>query len=142
MKDYYRTLEIHPDASLEVMNKAYRTLVQKYHPDRYHSTDKRLMNERLREINEAYEVLSNETARRRYDARYRKAMAEGAFAPPPPGRPRGEQIRKALLWALGTFIVLQFLLRPLLMSPVSRIILLGLVVFLFIRLYLRPAAPS
>lgn len=138
MKDYYRILEIHPEAGPEVLSKAYRTLVHKYHPDRYHSSDKTAMNRRLQDINEAYEVLSNETARRRYDEGYRQRMAQGGL----PAGASGPRLKKILLWAGGTFVVLQFFLRPLLGSPVLRLVFLIALVFLLIRLYGRPAARS
>ncbi len=141
MKDYYRILEIHPEASPEVLNKAYRTLVHKYHPDRYHSSDKTAMNRRLQEINEAYETLSSQSARRDYDARYREAMARGGLHRPP-SESGGQRLKKLLLWAGGTFIVLQFLLRPLLASPVMRVLLLAGLVFLLVRLYGRPSQRS
>jgi len=67
MKDFYRILEVHPEASSEVIQKAYRTLAQRSHPDRYHVSDKARLEERMKSLNEAYETLSNPQRRKLYD---------------------------------------------------------------------------
>ena len=41
MKDYYGILEVNEKASQEIIEKAYKTLVKKYHPDLYSSVEKR-----------------------------------------------------------------------------------------------------
>ena len=54
----YKVLGVSENASQEEIRKAYLTLVKKYHPDRY--TDeamKELANEKLKEVNQAYEML-------------------------------------------------------------------------------------
>lgn len=72
MKKYYEILEVHPKASKEVIDKAYRVLAKKYHPDLY-SGEKRLYAERkLRDINEAYKILSDEFLREQYDLELEK----------------------------------------------------------------------
>ena len=40
MKDYYGILEVNEKASPEIIDKAYKTLVKKYHPDLYSSIEK------------------------------------------------------------------------------------------------------
>ena len=55
MKNYYDLLEINKNASEEVIKSAYRALAKKYHPDNNGMSNA----EKLAEINEAYEVLSN-----------------------------------------------------------------------------------
>ena len=62
--DYYRTLGITPEASSEDIKRAYRNLALKYHPDR--NPDDHEGQERLKAINEAYQVLGDEEKRRRY----------------------------------------------------------------------------
>lgn len=62
MKDYYRTLQVHWEAEQEVISAAYRRLAQKYHPDQNPQTE-----ERMKEINEAYEVLGDPEKRKVYD---------------------------------------------------------------------------
>lgn len=69
MMDYYEVLEVSPNASDEVLKRAYYALVQKYHPDQYHSNAKQFATRRAQQINEAYRVLSDPTERRRYDAK-------------------------------------------------------------------------
>ena len=72
--DFYQVLEVAPDASQEQVQRAYRTLAMRYHPDRNTAADAVV---RMTSINEAYEVLGNPDSRREYDARTAKT---------PPGR--------------------------------------------------------
>ena len=58
-KNYYKILEVDFNASPEVIEKAYKTLAKKYHPDLQEENQKVIAGEKLKEINEAYEVLSN-----------------------------------------------------------------------------------
>ena len=64
-KDYYKTLGVERNASEDDIRKAYRKLAMKYHPDR-NPNDKQA-EERFKEINEAYQVLSDTTKRAHYD---------------------------------------------------------------------------
>ena len=64
-KDYYKILEVPRTASQEVIKKSYRKLAMKYHPDR-NKEDKSAEN-KFKEINEAYAVLSNPEKRKQYD---------------------------------------------------------------------------
>jgi len=75
LKDYYRTLEVHPKASQEVIEKAYKALTMKHHPDR-NADDSKGATDRTREIVEAYEVLSDPDRRRRYDMTRPPDMAD------------------------------------------------------------------
>ncbi|WP_433631034.1 J domain-containing protein [Chryseobacterium cucumeris] len=65
MKDYYYFLGISQDASEEDVKKAYRKLSLKYHPDKNDNDD--FFADRFREIQEAYETLSDRALRRTYD---------------------------------------------------------------------------
>ena len=65
LKDYYRILGVSPDASEEEIKKAYRSLAKQYHPDTNHG--KPASEERLKEINEAYDILGDKEKRRLYD---------------------------------------------------------------------------
>jgi len=65
MKDYYQILGVNRDATLDEIKKAYRRLALKYHPDR-NPGDKEA-EEKFKEINEAYAVLSDPEKRRQYD---------------------------------------------------------------------------
>jgi len=65
MKDYYKVLGVDKNATPEDIKKAYRQLALKYHPDR-NKGDKEA-EERFKEINEAYAVLSDAEKKRQYD---------------------------------------------------------------------------
>lgn len=64
-KDYYKTLGVDRKASDDDIRKAYRDLAKKYHPDR--NPNNKQAEERFKEINEAYQVLSDATKRQHYD---------------------------------------------------------------------------
>lgn len=64
-KDYYKILGVERKANADEIKKAYRKLAMKYHPDR-NPGDKQA-EERFKEFNEAYQVLSDEQKRARYD---------------------------------------------------------------------------
>ena len=53
MKNYYETLEVDKKASPEVIEKAYKTLVKKYHPDLQNEENHVEYEEKMKEINEA-----------------------------------------------------------------------------------------
>ena len=63
-KDYYIVLGISRGADLKRIKRAYRTVAKKYHPDLTRSSES---HEKFLEIREAYETLSDETKRKRYD---------------------------------------------------------------------------
>ena len=65
-KTHYDTLGVKQDATVEEIRKAYRTLAKKYHPDKT-GGDKQA-EEKLKEINQAYDVLKNKEKRKNYDA--------------------------------------------------------------------------
>jgi DnaJ-class molecular chaperone len=65
-KDYYKTLGVARNASQEEIRKAFRKLARKYHPD-VNPGDKQA-EAKFKEINEAYEVLSDPEKRQKYDA--------------------------------------------------------------------------
>ncbi len=66
MKNYYDELEVSRYASPEVINKAYKILAKKYHPDST-TENKQQAEERFKKISEAYETLSNEKKKLAYD---------------------------------------------------------------------------
>lgn len=63
-KSLYETLDVAADASAEEIKKAYRRLARKYHPDINKDSG---AEEKFKEINAAYEILSDEQKRRQYD---------------------------------------------------------------------------
>ena len=66
-KNYYALLGVLPTAETIVIRAAYRALAMKYHPDKW-TGDKATAERRMREINQAYEILSDEQSRARHDS--------------------------------------------------------------------------
>ena len=66
MADYYELLGVSRDSNTQEIRKAYRTMARKYHPD-LNKGDRKAENY-FKKINEAYEVLSDDDKRRKYDA--------------------------------------------------------------------------
>ncbi|NTU93682.1 MAG: molecular chaperone DnaJ [Chlorobiaceae bacterium] len=64
-RDYYEVLGVSRSADKDEIKKAYRKLALKYHPDK--NPDNAEAEEHFKEVNEAYEVLSNDDKRRRFD---------------------------------------------------------------------------
>jgi curved DNA-binding protein len=79
-KDYYATLGVARDATLEDVRKAYRKLARKYHPDVSREKD---AEARMKEVNEAYAVLSDAERRAAYDQLGRGFTPGQEFRPPP-----------------------------------------------------------
>jgi len=67
-KDYYKTLGVDKKADAETIKKAYRKLALKWHPDRNLGKHSESSEKKFKEINQAYEVLSDPEKRRKYDA--------------------------------------------------------------------------
>jgi len=64
-KDYYQVLGVARTASEDEIRKAFRKLAREYHPDV--AKDKKTAEDKFKEINEAYEVLSDPEKRKKYD---------------------------------------------------------------------------
>jgi len=79
-KDYYAVLGVPRDASAEDIKKAFRRLARKYHPDVSKEKD---AEQRMREVNEAYAVLSDPEKRAAYDQLGRGYRPGQEFHPPP-----------------------------------------------------------
>lgn len=63
----YEILDISPSASKKQVTQAYRRLAQRFHPDLQPAEKKDWAGERMKQINQAYDVLSDSEARARYD---------------------------------------------------------------------------
>jgi curved DNA-binding protein len=90
-KDYYETLNVTRTASPDEIKQAFRKLARQYHPDV--AKNQATAEEKFKEINEAYEVLSDPEKRRRYDelgAQWQDAAA--GSAPPRGGQPRWSNV--------------------------------------------------
>ena len=75
-KDYYNVLGVEKTASVEEIKRAFRKLAQTHHPDKGGDP------ERFKEINEAYQVLSDKEKRQQYDQygqTFEQARAQGGF---------------------------------------------------------------
>ena len=98
-RDYYKILEVERKASQDEIKKTYRKLAMKYHPDK--NPDNKEAEEKFKELNEAYQVLSDPEKRARYDqlgSSYSQWQQRGApgdfnwgdwFGGAPGGMPRG-----------------------------------------------------
>jgi curved DNA-binding protein len=81
-KDYYATLGVKKDASQDEIQKAYRKLARKFHPDVNKAPEAEV---KFKEVGEAYEVLKDADKRQKYDqygSAWKRAQQTGA---PPPG---------------------------------------------------------
>lgn len=72
MENYYEILEVSQNASSEIIDKAYKTLAKKYHPDTNSVYKKQWAEEKFKKINEAYEIISNKEKREEYDRELKK----------------------------------------------------------------------
>lgn len=76
--DYYEILEITRTSDKETIKKAYRKMALKYHPDR--NPDDKNAEEQFKRINEAYEVLSDDSKRQIYDKYGKEGLQNSGFS--------------------------------------------------------------
>ena len=79
--NYYEILGVKRNASNDELKKAYKQLVKKYHPDLY-SGDKSFAEQKTKEINVAYDVLSDSTKRSAYDEEIFPSPSSYSYTPP------------------------------------------------------------
>lgn len=75
----YDILEVSPCASKEVIEKAYRVLAKKYHPDLHDSDSKEWAENKIKQLNQAYEAIINGEKRAEYDEQLKKQNNADVF---------------------------------------------------------------
>mgnify|MGYP000536544582 CR=1 FL=1 len=87
MKDYYKILDLSPEASQQEIKEQYRFLLQAWHPDKWPTpSHKARAGEKTKEINKAYAVLGDRKKRADYDRR--------RPSPPPSSAEQAEQAER------------------------------------------------
>ncbi len=76
-RDYYEILQIHERAIPEVVERVFRVLARKYHPDVHPAEKKKWAEQMMTELNVAYSVISDVRKRAEYDAQRRVAQSTG-----------------------------------------------------------------
>ncbi len=100
-RDYYEVLGVPRTATADEIKRAYRQLARKHHPDLQPAAERARAAERFKEINEAYEVLSDPDKRAKYNA-LGADWKGGMDFTPPPGADRGYTVRTGE-WEDGDF---------------------------------------
>lgn len=98
-KDFYEVLGVAKTATPEELKKAYRKMALEWHPDR-HREDKKKAEEKFKEINEAYEILSNPDKRAAYDQFGHSAFEQGGMGA---GGPFGGGFEQGRTYRQGPF---------------------------------------
>ena len=79
-EDFYKILEVNKNASEAEIKKAYRKQARKYHPDKFSSSseaEKATAEKKFKEVNEAYQILSDPEKRTQYDNFGHAAFEQG-----------------------------------------------------------------
>lgn len=80
MKNYYQILEVPSDASQDIIKEQYRFLAQAWHPDKFPNLAQKIKaEEKIKEINAAYEILRNPVKRAEYDSSTRSSRFEQEY---------------------------------------------------------------
>jgi DnaJ domain len=107
---YYDLLEVSPHASAAVIKAAYKSLMQRYHPDK--NADDKASAQRAAEIAQAYDTLSDAARRTAYDASLASAITshlKAASMQPPHAAPRAHRARVHSSHAQYYYVVWAFI---------------------------------
>lgn len=119
--DYYKVLQVDPEADRDVIEAAFRRLARRVHPDTNRSAD---AEEKMKALSEAYGVLTDPEKRARFDA-LRRDMRSSGYPPGgglAPGR--GQELFKRIMVRVAVAILVIAALR---INPRLGIILAGAV---------------
>lgn len=108
--DYYKVLQVDPQADRDVIEAAFRRLARKVHPDTNRSAD---AEERMKELSEAYSVLMDPEKRAQFDA-LRRSMPRDVFPAGGYAPGRGQELFKRIMVraAVAILIIAAFRLNP------------------------------
>ena len=127
MTDWYDVLQVSPDAEPAVIHSAYRALVKRYHPDKFHG-DTTQAEARMKLINAAYTVLGDDTQRRRYDRSRNKPNAGDK-------QPFWAKLSMPWWgWLIVWGLVMPKVLGWMMVSPIGKMAMMLLTVVIFWRL--------
>lgn len=80
MPNYYEILEVGPEATLEDIKRSFRNLAMKHHPDKNKNSEE--SRQKFMMIVEAYEILSDEISRHRYEGTSTRQEKSPSWTPP------------------------------------------------------------
>ncbi len=97
--NYYDVLGVSPTADDFVIKAAYKALAQRYHPDKFHGNAKDAADAqvKMRQLNEAYQVLSDPAKRRDYDAHFQQGEQQNQQN----SQQKNEQAKQQEDWAIA-----------------------------------------
>jgi DnaJ-class molecular chaperone len=107
--DYYKVLQVDPEADQEVITAAYRKLALKYHPDTNSSAE---AEEMMKLLSRAYAVISDPQERARYDAIRREFVEEeGRGAPVKAGKKSRSELLAKIFIRVGLIALIVLAMR-------------------------------
>jgi curved DNA-binding protein CbpA len=87
MENYYQILEVTQQATFAQIKSSYKALCQQYHPDKLPPDTpekaKKYIEERFKQLNEAYSTLSDPVKRKEYDYLLKIDNSQGSYSPQP-----------------------------------------------------------